>query len=185
MKNRFKLLLCLFVLLAPGSATATQASLSYPLEKIEDGDTLVLSVEGESVRVQLLGIDAPEDTHNPKFKSDLGKTEIQAETLLLLGKAATEHMRTLVNEGEPIIIQGELRAPDRYGRSPAIISNSEGRLLSEAMVQDGFAVAMSPSEEDNEFFRRLDRLERFARKSNNGLWGRYPQLSRDWYDRTR
>lgn len=185
MKNRITLLLSLFILLTPGFTYAAQGKLSYPLEKIEDGDTLVLSIKGESVRVQLLGIDAPEDTANPKFKSDLSKTEIDAEELLLLGTAATEHMQTLVKEGEMMMIQGALRAPDRYGRTPAIISNAEGRVLSEAMIQDGFAIAMPPSEEDNEFIRRLDRLERFARKSNNGLWGRYPELSRNWYDRTR
>ena len=185
MKNRFTLLLSLLAFIVSGPVFAAQVDASYPLEKIEDGDTLVLSIEGESVRVQLLGIDAPEDSHNPKFKSDLSKTEIDAEELLLLGKAATEHMQALVKEGEMMTIQGVLRAPDRYGRTPAIVSNAKGRDLSEAMVQDGFAIAMPPSEEDSEFIRRLDRLERFARKSNNGLWGRYPELSRNWYDRTR
>lgn len=185
MKNRFTTLLCMLALIMPGSAFATQADISYPLEKIEDGDTLVLSIEGESVRVQLLGIDAPEDTDNPKFKSDLNKTELEADELVLLGKAATEHMKTLVKEGDMILIRGELRTPDRYGRTPAIASNAEGRGLSEAMVQDGFAIAMPPSEEDSDFIRRLGRLERFSRKSNNGLWGRYPDLARDWYDRTR
>ena len=185
MKNRFVLLLSLFMLLMPGFTYAAQGNLSYPLEKIEDGDTLVLSIKGESVRVQLLGIDAPEDTHNPKFKSDLGKTEIEAAQLILLGEAATGHMKTLVQISELVTIHGVLRAPDRYGRTPAMVSNAEGRILSEAMVQDGYAIAMPPSAEDSEFILRLDRLERFSRKSNNGLWGLHPELMRNWYDRTR
>lgn len=186
MIKRTTLLLRLFGLIVAASVSTAQADLSYPLENIEDGDTLVLSIKGESVRVQLLGIDAPEDTHNPKFKSDLSKTEIEAEELLGLGKAATEHMRTLVTQGDMVMVQGSLRAADRYGRTPAILSNAEGRNLSEAMVQDGFAIVMLLSSGDDEdFMRRLDRLERFSRKSNNGLWGRYPELSRNWYDRTR
>lgn len=185
MKNQFTLLLGLLVLCVTTGMSTAQADSSYPLEQIEDGDTLVLSIAGESVRVQLLGIDAPEDTDNPKFKSDLSKTQIDAEELVLLGKAATDHMGTLVKQGEKITVQGGLRAVDRYGRTPAILSNTGGRVLSEAMVQDGFAIALPASETDQAFMRRLDRLERFARKSNNGLWGRYPQLSRNWYDRTR
>ncbi len=34
---------------------------------------------------------------------------------------------------------------------PAILSNSKGRILSEAMVQDGFAIALPPSEADQAF----------------------------------
>ena len=175
----------LIALQLPGFAFAAQVDVAYPLEKVEDGDTLVLNIAGESSRVQLLGIDAPEDTENPKFKSDLDKTGIEADRLMLLGKAATEHMNTLLNVGDDITVQGALRHPDRYGRIPAVLISAEGRNLSDAMVQDGYAIALSTGAEDTEYVRRLGRLERFARKSSNGLWGRYPELSRQWYDRTR
>ena len=168
-----------------GSALADGPAVGYELLEVEDGDTLLLVINGESVRVQLLGIDAPEDTENPKFKLDLKNTGMEPSQLMQLGVAATGHLNSLLSVGENLTIQGELREKDRYGRIPAIVSNAAGRSLSEAMVQDGYAIALAPTEQDYAYGKRLDRLERFSRKSNNGLWGSHTELFRNWYDRTR
>jgi len=164
---------------------ADEPTIDYPLLEVEDGDTLLLEIAGEPVRVQLLGIDAPEDAENPKFKLDLEKTEMQPGQLKQLGAAATGHLQSLVTVGEMVTIQGDIREKDRYGRVPAIVSNTDGRALPDAMVQDGYAIALEPTEQDYAYGRRLDRLERFSRKSNNGLWGTHPEEFRNWYDRTR
>lgn len=174
-----------FILLFSGPALADGHTGGYPLLEVEDGDTLLLEIEGKPVRVQLLGIDAPEDTENPKFKLDLEKTELEYEQLKQLGTASTGHLKTLISIGEMLTIQGEVRAVDRYGRVPAIVSNAAGRALPESMVRDGYAIALEPTQQDYSYGRRLDRLERFSRKSNNGLWGSYPEIFRNWYDRTR
>ncbi len=187
MKPALKVLLPILLIISSGFIPVTAQQVTYTVQKIEDGDTLVLEIDGESVRVQLLGIDAPEDSPNPKFKSDLAKTGIAAEELILLGQGSTEYMKTLLSAGQQVGIQGGLRQPDRYGRTPAIVLNAAGRNISEAMVQDGYAVALmlKVGGPDDDFMRRLDRLERFSRKSSNGLWGRYPDLMRNWYDRSR
>ncbi len=176
----------LLATLFSGSVLADQHALAYPVLQVEDGDTLLLEIQGESVRVQLLGIDAPEDADNPKFKLDLKKTEMDAQLLRQLGIEATTHLNSLVSVGDQVTIQGELRDKDRYGRIPAIVNNTQGRALPDAMVQDGYAIALEASDPDfYAYSRKLDRLERFSRKSNNGLWGSHPDAFRDWYDRTR
>ncbi len=185
MKIKSHVLPALLTLIFSSAALADGPVVDYALLKVEDGDTLLLEIAGEPVRVQLLGIDAPEDTENPKFKLDLKKTEMEPEQLKQLGTAATGHLQSLVAVGEIVTIQGDIREKDRYGRVPAIVSNAAGRALPDAMVQDGYAIALELTERDYAYGRRLDRLERFSRKSNNGLWGSHPEETRKWYDRTR
>ncbi|MEJ1343607.1 MAG: hypothetical protein RPU14_16295, partial [Candidatus Sedimenticola sp. (ex Thyasira tokunagai)] len=67
MIKRYLLLLTLPFSLATAGQPQHQASLI----SVEDGDTLVVKIKGEEKRVQLLGIDAPEDVENPKFTKDL------------------------------------------------------------------------------------------------------------------
>lgn len=42
--------------------------------EIEDGDTLVAVIGGSRERLQLAGIDAPEDSDNAKLQRDLTRT---------------------------------------------------------------------------------------------------------------
>ena len=175
----------LLIALYSGPVLAEGHAGKYTVLEVEDGDTLLLEIEGEPVRAQLLGIDAPEDGDNPKFRLDLKNTEMGAEQLKKLGKAATMHLKSLVAVGESVTIQGAMRVKDRYGRIPVIVDNRAGRTLSEAMVQDGYAIALPATEQDYAYGKRLDRLEQLSRKSNNGLWGSHPDTFRNWYDRTR
>lgn len=179
------LFLVLFVSFLSAPVLAEGSAGTYPLLGVEDGDTLLLNIEGESVRVQLLGIDAPEDEDNPKFTLDLENTKMAYDELKQLGAASTAHLKSLVMVGENVSIQGSLREIDRYGRIPAVVNNAAGRPLPEAMVRDGYAIALQATKQDYSYNRRLDRLERFSRKSNNGLWGSHTESFRKWYDRTR
>ena len=97
----FTLFLSLFLPLFPLWAAAP----GYPLQKVEDGDTLVLDVGGQSTRLQLLGIDAPEDVVNPKLEIDLKRTGLSEEALLKLGRQASNHLRELVKPGQMIALR--------------------------------------------------------------------------------
>jgi len=185
MNTRPHLFFALLVSLLSAPLLAEEPTATYPLLEVEDGDTLLLDIEGEPVRVQLLGIDAPEDADNPKFKLDLENTGMAYDELKQLGLASSEHLKSLLIVGEKVSIQGSLREKDRYGRIPAVIDNAAGRSLPEAMVQDGYAIALPVTKRDFSYNKRLDRLERFSRKSNNGLWGSHHESFRKWYDRTR
>ncbi len=169
-----------------GSALADEPSTHYIVQQAEDGDTLVIDINGQSQRVQLLGIDAPENTENPKFTLDLKATEISKQKLLELGVAATDYLQSLAPVGSKVTIEGDLSNKDKYGRIPAIVINAEGRALPEAMVQDGYAIPLEQQADDDEaYMRRLGRLERFSRKAQNGLWGNHSEPMHHWYDRTR
>ena len=166
---------------------ANAAEASFVVQSIEDGDTLLVELDGQAQRIQLLGIDAPENVDNPKLKHDIEKSGLDKAVLLALGQAAAEHLSTLVAPGDRVALSGDLENKDRYGRILAQVSNRHGQILGEAMVQAGYAIALPRNQfpEQQDYLRRLDRLERFARKANNGLWGSHSEQVRAWYDRTR
>ena len=68
---------------------------------VEDGDTVLIVIEGEEQRVQLTGIDAPEDTDNPKLQRDMQRTGLERERLLVLGQLSREYLRRLTKIGAP------------------------------------------------------------------------------------
>ena len=189
MKTSSPLLSAMLILSGGAAVSATSPASAptrlYVVEAVEDGDTVVLQVNGKSTRVQILGIDAPESAQNAKFKLDVKNTGLSEATLLELGEASSAYMQSLLAVGEQVSIQGELRAADRYGRIPAVVRNAAGKDLGDTMVLDGYAVVLDGAEQDREYVQRLGRVERIARKSNNGLWGSYAETFRLWYDRTR
>ena len=60
--------------------------------RVKDADTLRVEVDGESYRIQLPGIDAPESVPNPKLLRDVERTGRDAETLLAMGRRADQGM---------------------------------------------------------------------------------------------
>ena len=150
---------------------------------IEDGDTLVVEINGQSERLQLAGIDAPEAGENAKLKRDLGQTGLTLEKLLDLGRAATDHLRSLVKAGDRLRVSGPLDKRDRYGRITALARDSVGRSLSEQMVQDGYAVALRRHAPDGELKSQLIALEESALAGHKGLWGRQRPDTMAWSGR--
>lgn len=166
MKKRYALAMTVAML---GSAQLQAADEWYPIKALEDGDTLVVLANGEELRIQLLGIDAPEDTANPKLQRDLQRTGLEAESLLKLGRQATTHLQQLVGEGE-IKMQGDLDTRDRYGRVPMVVLNKEGRSLNDAMLEDGYAMVAGRTSAAAADIQRWQQMEQSAVSEKRGIW---------------
>lgn len=163
------LILTFFLLVAAG---ARSEALEVRVVEVEDGDTLLVMLEGKPARIQLAGIDAPEDRPNPKFNLDLKRTGLPAETLLELGRHATAHLRGLAPPGTTVLLEGDLAARDKYGRIALEVKLPDGRSLNEAMVADGYARALhAPA---------YVPLQEEAVKSGRGIWGEAPDAARSW-----
>jgi len=167
--------LALFCLFAGGALAD-----SYPLQGIEDGDTLQVRVDGHSESIQLRGIDAPENTPNPKLRSDLGRTGLSKEELLELGRLARQHLQTLLTIGQPVELSNDMSKRDRYGRVLEWVSDTKGRNINETMLADGYAIALPQSAGDPKRGALLLRLEQEARASGRGLWGEQRQRTLRW-----
>jgi len=171
----------LSLLLAASSVSAE--TLSLVIEKIEDGDTLVVTLKGKVERLQLQGIDAPEDVDNAKLKRDIKVTGLDSAALLPLGVAATRHLQMLIEPGESLQVSGDLAKRDRYGRILVVAVDTAGHSLNERMVQDGYAVMTRYGKIEAKLKARLESLESEAIASKRGLWGEASEAALAWSGR--
>lgn len=171
------LIISLFLL----SATAYGAKKnSYKVESIEDGDTIVVDFKGKSQRIQLLGIDAPENTVNAKLNLDIRVKGLSKDSLLEIGSIATAHLKTQITAGQNIELQGDLSRPDRYGRIPAIVINEKGDSLNQLMVKNGYALLLTRFPLNSALKTSLDEAQKQAQKEKAGLWGSHAELMLKW-----
>lgn len=172
-------ILPLIGLLAWSSIAPGQENSHYPLVAIEDGDTITVRVEGKIKRLQLAGIDAPEDQANPKLTRDLERTGLPSDTLLALGNAATAHLKQLVSPGDKVQVVGDLAASDRYGRIPVFIYKDK-RSLNELMVADGYAIVLQRTSIAQDIKSELTALQLQAQGETRGLWGSHNAATIRW-----
>lgn len=179
-RNNFNSILFSFLLLTFSlNSSAEQRLIPLSDIQVEDGDTLIVKIEGKTQRVQLTGIDAPEDIDNPKLQVDLSRTNLEKNKLLTLGKVATEQLRYLIKTHAPFILHFNPDKRDRYGRLPGDIVNSAGESISALMINNGYAVVTIRSTRP-ELVKRLKPLQQQALAEDKGLWGLYAEASRRW-----
>jgi len=172
----------LFVLLLAVTGASAE-TLSLVIEKVEDGDTIVATLKGKPERLQLQGIDAPEDVENAKLQRDIKVTGLDSATLLPLGVAATRHLRTLLKPGDIVQVSGSFDQRDRYGRILVVAVEGSGRSLNERMVNDGYAVVTHYGVIEAGLKARLEKLESEAIASKRGLWGESAEAALIWSGR--
>jgi micrococcal nuclease len=153
----------------------------YTVENIEDGDTItIINLDGESRRIQLSGIDAPEDTENAKLKLDIRKKGLSKEALLEIGEQATSFLKSEVAAGQKVTLQGDLSKHDKYGRIPAIVINEKSNSLNLLMVREGYAILLTRYPLEETFKANLEEAQHHARSNNRGLWKSHPQIMAKW-----
>ncbi|MCU7922637.1 MAG: thermonuclease family protein [Candidatus Thiodiazotropha sp. (ex Dulcina madagascariensis)] len=168
----------LFILLAPQLVQSETLQIQPDELKVEDGDTLLITMKGETKRVQLLGIDAPEAVENPKFKVDLKRTALDREILLSLGIMASNHLRDLVKREEMLDLYLQPDTVDRYGRLQGELYGLSDRSLNQAMIADGFAVVTLDGRDEKS--PRWRELQQQSVKQKKGLWGLLAMPARRW-----
>jgi len=169
----------LLLLLCLAPALAAAELIPVHLVKVEDSDTVVVRLGDEEVRVQLLGIDAPEADANPKLEVDMRRTGLTADQLLPLGRAASDHLHALVQPGETLILSADPTARDRYGRLPGELFTRDGRSLNITLVADGYARVLDKGVPAS-LQQRLKRVWQAAQRNRVGLWALEPKTFRAW-----
>ena len=153
---------------------AETLTLSVDAIQVEDGDTLKVTVADGVKRVQLIGIDAPEDTENPKFVVDGKRTGLSHETLLSLGIIATGHLKKLIAADGEYELRWESDKPDKYGRLLGELFTLSGVSINARMVDEGYAIALPGGTPT------LQSMQRQAKSERRGLWGLLAKPTRLW-----
>ena len=129
----------------------------YDVISVTDGDTIRVLVNGKSVPVRFIAVDAPELHHPQKPVQCFAKeSKLYLEGLLLKKKVRLEKDS-----------KGQDR--DRYGRLLRYVYNEQGDLINKIMIQEGYAFehTYTPGYRYQAVFKQM---QREARKSKTGLW---------------
>jgi micrococcal nuclease len=136
------------------AAAALPAGLDTTVERIVDGDTLVVA-GGHHVR--LIGVDTPE-TRDPR------------KGVQCYGREATEFLDSLLPEGAGVRLVGDVEQFDTFGRTLAYAYRlPDGLFVNAELVRRGYAqpLTIPPNVVHAD---ELAALARQAREAGRGLW---------------
>jgi micrococcal nuclease len=127
------------------------------VERVVDGDTVIVRLAGARERVRLIGVDTPE-------------TVKPGSPVECFGKAASKFAHGLL-DGERVRLEQDAEARDRYGRLLAYVHRIRDDLFVNAeLVRRGYAqpLTIPPNVRHADEFAALARA---ARANGRGLWG--------------
>ncbi len=175
MKKLFFVLLLMFSFACkdspPAKSEPTQST-ACVVQRVIDGDTFECLLEDkEEVKVRLIGVDTPESRPNPKLERDVQKSSRSTEEIIKMGKRAKEFTKSLLPRGSKVYLEFDVQRTDRYGRLLAYVWLSDGRMLNEVLVREGYAqvYTIPPNVKYQE---RLLQAQRRAREEGKGFWGK-------------
>lgn len=129
---------------------------SYAVDRVIDGDTVVLAIDGKRTTVRLIGVDTPETVHPNKPVQRYGREASAFTKRLLTGKR-------VFMEREP-----GSNTKDRYGRELAYLYLETGLLVNKEIISKGYGFAYTKYPFGKmEDFRKA---EAQAREAKVGLW---------------
>jgi micrococcal nuclease len=143
------------------SPTARSGLASALVTRVVDGDTIEVSIEGQTYKLRYIGVDTPE-TVDPR------------RSVGCMGKEAAQRNRELV-EDRTVTLEKDISETDRYGRLLRYVwlddpSAGQGRMVNAALVEEGFAQA-SAYPPDVKYADLFAALQTQAREAGRGLWG--------------
>ena len=112
------------------------------IKKYVDGDGIILEdiISKKEFEVRFLGIDAPEINYCNKIKKDEQELQIPAALLIKLGFLSFNFLKDQASLGDfCTLVQEENNLVDKYGRHLGYLILSDGRVLNEIMVKEGYA----------------------------------------------
>lgn len=150
-------------------AFSVSASEKAVVKKISDGDTITVLSGGSTIKIRLIGIDAPESRQNQKALKDSGRSGNDIEAILAQGKQATAFLKSVLQKGDTVSLEFDSVRFDKYGRTLAYVYLSDGRMLNDLMISSGYASPMTipPNVKYKGLFLKSYQN---ARDKKKGLW---------------
>lgn len=144
-------------LAAPAACGHADGEFTGRVQRVVDGDTIVVEAPGGSERVRYIGIDTPESVAPGRPVECFGR------------QASAANRRLVAGQRVKVVPGAETR--DRYGRLLAYVYTEDGRRFVNAeLVRSGAADTLS-IEPNTEYAGKLADLRRRARAEGAGLWG--------------
>jgi len=159
----------IFSIPAAFTGSAVPAAGKMTIVKVIDGDTLTVNYNGKRENIRLIGIDTPESFAGKKARRDSKRSHTDMAQILQSGKKAAEYTKTRVKSGDLVSVEFDVEKRDRYGRLLGYVFLSDGRMLNEEIIKNGYASVLSIPPNLN-YQERFIEAYRYARRNNLGLW---------------
>ncbi|BDZ47158.1 thermonuclease family protein [Naasia aerilata] len=138
------------------SAPVPRGAQEAVVERVVDGDTVIVDLEGARTRIRLLNIDTPE-------------TVAEDRPIECLGPEASAFTRELLPEGAEVRLAFDVERTDQYDRTLAAVFTEDGRNVSVELARRGLGRAVSYG--DNvRWFDDVEEAEADARDQRVGLF---------------
>ena len=132
------------------------------VERVVDGDTIIVTLNDQEQYVRLIGVDTPESVHPDESRN----TEA--------GSTASEYTKSLLLEGSTVYLQKDTSDTDKYDRllryvwleEPANVNDEseiKSKMLNAILIQNGYAQA-EPYEPDTTYADLFNSLESTAQQ---------------------
>ncbi|WP_210505438.1 thermonuclease family protein [Naasia sp. SYSU D00057] len=126
------------------------------VERVVDGDTVIVDLDGERQRVRLLNIDTPESVAEDR-------------PVECLGPEASELAADLLPAGAEVTLVFDEDRFDDYDRMLAAVYTEDGRNVSVELARAGLAEAITVQPNDR-FRPEVQEAMEEAQDANRGLW---------------
>lgn len=138
-----------------GDDAKRKESTAILVQKVVDGDTIKVLIDGKEETLRLIGIDTPESVHpDPTKNTEWGK---------IASKFTKEQL-----EGREIQLELDVQERDRFGRLLAYVY-LEGELFNEVLVREGWA-QVSTHPPNVKYVERFEKAQDEAKKAQRGFW---------------
>lgn len=136
----------------------------YRITQFDDGDTIVVDMNGTEEEIRFIGVDTPE-TKDPR------------KAVQCFGKAASAFTKQLIGQ-QPVRLESDQLNTnrDRYNRLLRYVYLPDNTLVNAVLIREGYGFAYTgfPFSKMEEF----KQLQNKAREHNRGLWAAcQPQLN--------
>lgn len=129
------------------------------VKRIKDGDTYVVTVNGEDITFRLIGVDTPESVAPESYRT--GNTEE--------GKEISDIVKDKLTVGTTVYIEYDVSQTDKYGRHLAYLYFEDGTMVQEWLLRNGYAnIATYPP--NVKYTERFTEIAHNACEEKVGLW---------------
>ena len=113
-------------------------------DRVVDGDTIVVLMDGKKEKVRMIGIDTPESVHPDKSRNTP------------MGKIASKYTKDNL-EGKYVTLETDVQERDKYGRVLAYVYLDD-KMFNKTLLEEGLAELMTipPNVKYSEDFKKIE-----------------------------
>ena len=131
--------------------------------RVVDGDTYYVNMDGQEVKVRLIGVDTPESVAPQSYTDATGKENTE------VGEYISEIMKDVIKEGDTLLLEFDVDMYDKYDRVLAYAYFEDGEMVQDFLLSNGLAQTMTitPNVKYSDHFADIQRV---AVENGIGIW---------------